>query len=276
VIDGFDAAAFIAATLAEDLGTGGDITSNAVIPADARLDAVMASRDDVVLAGVALAEGFFRALDPVCRLERLVEDGTPVPAGTALLRISGNARALLAAERSALNTVQHLTGIATMTRAYVDAIAGTGAVLLDTRKTLPGLRALEKYATRMGGATNHRMRLDDGVMIKDNHIAVAGGVEPAVRAAKAAGLTGVVVEVDCLDQIEPAIAAGADRLLLDNMAVTTLRDAVALVAGRVPTEASGGVRLDTIRAIAETGVTYISVGRITQSAPAADIGLDFA
>jgi nicotinate-nucleotide pyrophosphorylase (carboxylating) len=163
-----------------------------------------------------------------------------------------------------------------MTRAYVDAIAGTGAILLDTRKTLPGLRALEKYATRMGGATNHRMRLDDGVMIKDNHIAVAGGVEPAVRAAKAAGLAGVVVEVDRIDQIEPALAAGADRLLLDNMDVPTLKAAVALVAGRVPTEASGGVRLDTIRAIAETGVTYISVGRITQSAPAADVGLDYA
>lgn len=276
MIDGFDSPAFIAGTLAEDLGVGGDITSNAVIPPDARLDAVMASRDDVVLAGVALAEGFFRALDPACRLERLVADGALVPAGTALLRISGNARALLAAERSALNTVQHLTGIATLTRRYVDAIAGTGAVLLDTRKTLPGLRALEKYATRMGGATNHRLRLDDGVMIKDNHIAVAGGVEPAVRAAKAAGLAGVVVEVDRIDQIEPALAAGADRLLLDNMDVATLRAAVALVGGRVPTEASGGVRLDSIRAIAETGVTYISVGRITQSAPAADIGLDFA
>jgi nicotinate-nucleotide pyrophosphorylase (carboxylating) len=163
-----------------------------------------------------------------------------------------------------------------MTRTYVDAIAGTGAILLDTRKTLPGLRVLEKYATRMGGATNHRMRLDDGVMIKDNHIAVAGGVEAAVRAAKAAGLKDVVVEVDRIDQIPPALAAGADRLLLDNMGPATLREAVALVAGRVPTEASGGVNLTTIRAIAETGVTYISVGRITQSAPAADIGLDFA
>ncbi|MEN9933067.1 MAG: carboxylating nicotinate-nucleotide diphosphorylase [Pseudomonadota bacterium] len=275
MIAGFDVAAFVAATLAEDLGAGGDITSAAVIPADARLSAVMASRDDVVIAGLPLAEAFFRALDPGCRVTHLAHDGDPVAAGTPVMRIDGNARALLSAERSALNTVQHLTGIATMTRAYVDAIAGTGAVLLDTRKTLPGLRALEKYATRQGGATNHRLRLDDGVMIKDNHIAVAGGVEPAVRAAKAAGLTGVVVEVDRIDQIAPALAAGADRLLLDNMDVPTLRQAVALVAGRVPTEASGGVRLDTIRAIAETGVTYISVGRITQSAPAADIGLDF-
>jgi len=276
VIEGFDLAAFVGATLAEDLGSGGDITSKAVIPADARLDAVMDSRDAVVVAGLPLAEAFFRALDPECSIEYLVRDGDVVPVGAHLMRISGNARALLAAERSALNTVQHLTGIATMARTYVDAIAGTGAVLLDTRKTLPGLRTLEKYATRMGGATNHRLRLDDGVMIKDNHIAVAGGVDAAVRAAKAAGLSGVVVEVDRIDQIEPALTAGADRLLLDNMDVPTLRAAVALVAGRVPTEASGGVRLDTIRAIAQTGVTFISVGRITQSAPAADIGLDFA
>jgi nicotinate-nucleotide pyrophosphorylase (carboxylating) len=276
VITDFDVAAFVAATLAEDMGLGGDITSAAVIPADARLSAVMASRDDGVIAGLPLAEAFFRALDPDCAITALAQDGDRVAPGSAVMRIAGKACALLAAERSALNTVQHLTGIATMTRAYVDAIAGTGAVLLDTRKTLPGLRALEKYATRMGGATNHRLRLDDGVMIKDNHIAVAGGVEPAVRAAKAAGLSGIVVEVDRIDQIAPALAAGADRLLLDNMDVPTLRAAVALIAGRVPTEASGGVRLDTIRAIAETGVTYISVGRITQSAPAADIGLDFA
>jgi nicotinate-nucleotide pyrophosphorylase (carboxylating) len=275
VIDGFDLAAFVAATLAEDLGTGGDRTSAAVIPADAKLAATMDSRDPVTVAGLPLAAAFFRALDPDCRIETLATEGQSVPAGTDLMRITGNARALLTAERSALNTVQHLTGIATLTRQYVDAIAGTGAILLDTRKTLPGLRVLEKYATRMGGATNHRMRLDDGVMIKDNHIAVAGGVEAAVRAAKAAGLTDVVVEVDTLDQIPPALAAGADRLLLDNMGPAVLRQAVALIAGRVPTEASGGVNLQTIRAIAETGVTYISVGRITQSAPAADIGLDF-
>lgn len=276
MLAGFDIAGFVAATLAEDMGEGGDITSAAVIPAAAQLTAVMASRDDVVIAGLPLAQAFFRALDPACQIALLASDGQAVPAGTAIMRIAGNARALLTAERSALNTVQHLTGIATLTRRYVDAIAGTGAILLDTRKTLPGLRSLEKYATRQGGATNHRLRLDDGVMIKDNHIAVAGGVEPAVRAARAAGLTGIVVEVDRIDQIEPALTAGADRLLLDNMDVPTLTQAVALVAGRVPTEASGGVNLSTIRAIAETGVTYISVGRITQSAPAADIGLDFA
>ena len=271
----FDLAAFVAATLAEDTGAGGDRTSAAVIPAEAVLTAVMDSRDAVTVAGLPIAAAFFRALDPDCRIETLVGEGETVAAGTDLMRITGNARALLAAERSALNTVQHLTGIATLTRAYVDAIAGTGAVLLDTRKTLPGLRVLEKYATRMGGATNHRMRLDDGVMIKDNHVAIAGGVDVAVRAAKAAGLTGVVVEVDRIDQMSPALAAGADRLLLDNMAPAMLYDAVALVAGRVPTEASGGVNLATIRAIAQTGVTFISVGRITQSAPAADIGLDF-
>ena len=275
MIDGFDLGAFVAATLAEDMGTGGDRTSAAVIPADAVLTAVMDSRDAVTVAGLPMAAAFFRALDGDCAIETLVDEGARVAAGTDLMRITGNARALLTAERSALNTVQHLTGIATLTRAYVDAIVGTGAILLDTRKTLPGLRVLEKYATRMGGATNHRMRLDDGVMIKDNHIAVAGGVDAAVRAAKAAGLTGVVVEVDTLDQIVPALAAGADRLLLDNMVPETLRQAVSLIAGRVPTEASGGVNLLTIRAIAKTGVNYISVGRITQSAPAADIGLDF-
>lgn len=281
-LDAFDLDAFVAATLAEDLGSGGDITSNAVIPADARLTAVMASRDDIVVAGLAVADRFFHALAADGRVEHLVRDGARVAPGTALLRITGTARALLAAERSALNTVQHLSGIATLTRAYVDAIAGTGAILLDTRKTLPGLRALEKYAVRCGGGTNHRLRLDDGVLIKDNHIAVAGGVEAAVRAAVAAGLgraaggLPIVVEVDRLDQIAPALAAGADRLLLDNMDVATLRAAVALVAGRVPTEASGGIRLDRVRAIAETGVTFVSVGRLTQSAPAADIGLDYA
>ena len=193
------------------------------------------------------------------------------------MRVDGNARAMLSAERSALNTLQHLSGIATMTRRYVDAISGTGAILLDTRKTLPGLRALEKYAALMGGAQNHRMRLDDGILIKDNHIAVAGGVGPAVRAAKQAdsGLQ-VQVEVDRIDQIEEALAAGAERLLLDNMDPPTLRRAVELVGGRVPLEASGGVTLDTIRAIAETGVDFISVGRITQSAPAVDIGMDYS
>jgi nicotinate-nucleotide pyrophosphorylase (carboxylating) len=275
-IPGFDPAAFVAATLAEDLGGAGDITSAAVIPADARFAGVMDSRDAIVVAGLPIAEAFFRALDPDATIERLVEDGVQVAAGTDLLRVTGNARALLTAERSALNTAQHLSGIATMTRAYVDRILGTGATLLDTRKTIPGLRVLEKYATRMGGAQNHRMGLWDAAMIKDNHVAVAGSVGEAVRRAKAAGIARIIVEVDRVDQIEPALAAGATHLLLDNMAPPTLRGAVTLVGGRVPTEASGGVTLETIRGIAETGVTYVSVGRLTQSAPAADIGLDFA
>lgn len=273
---GFDLDAFVRATLAEDLGEAGDITSAAVIPAEARFIGVMDSRDAITVAGLPIAEAFFRALDPEATIETLIEEGARVSPGTVLMRVAGKARALLTAERSALNTVQHLSGVATMTRAYVDAIAGTGATLLDTRKTLPGLRVLEKYATRTGGATNHRMGLWDAAMIKDNHVAVAGGVAEAVRRAAAAGIASIIVEVDRIDQIEPALSAGATHLLLDNMPPPTLREAVAIVAGRVPTEASGGVRLDTIRAIAETGVTYISVGRLTQSAPAADIGLDLA
>ena len=275
MIPDFDLDAFVNATLAEDLGDGGDVTSAAVIPADARFAGAMDSRDPITVAGLPIAEAFFRWLDPDVRIERLVEDGARVPAGTVLMRLEGSARALLTAERSALNTVQHLSGVATLTAAHVDAIAGTGATLLDTRKTIPGLRRLEKYATRMGGARNHRMGLWDAAMIKDNHVAVAGGVAEAVRRAVSAGVARVIVEVDRLGQIAPALDAGATHLLLDNMAPPTLREAVALVGGRVPTEASGGVRLDTIRAIAETGVTFISVGRLTQSAPAADIGLDF-
>ncbi|MGK2910726.1 MAG: carboxylating nicotinate-nucleotide diphosphorylase [Sphingobium sp.] len=273
---GFDLDAFVAATLAEDLGEVGDITSAAVIPADALFTGVMDSRDSVTVAGLPIAAEFFRALDPDVEIEMLVEDGQQVAAGTELMRLKGKARAMLKAERSALNTVQHLTGIATMTRTYVDAIRGTGATLLDTRKTIPGLRVLEKYATRMGGATNHRMGLWDAAMIKDNHVAVAGSVGEAVRRAVAAGIANIIVEVDRVDQIEPALSAGATHLLLDNMDPPTLRGAVTLVGGRVPTEASGGVRLDTIHAIAQTGVTYVSVGRLTQSAPAADVGLDFA
>ncbi len=277
MISGFDLDEFVTRTLAEDLGEGGDVTSAATIPEDARFTAEMNCREPIVVAGSAIAEAFFRRLDPDIEIETLVADGDEVEAGTVLMRLSGKARAMLTAERSALNTLQHLSGIATMTRRYVDAIAGTGATLLDTRKTIPGLRLLDKYAARMGGAQNHRMRLDDGLLIKDNHVGVAGGVAEAVRRAKAAasGLT-VQVEVDRTDQIEPALSAGAERLLLDNMPPPVLREAVALVAGRVPLEASGGVNLDTIRAIAETGVDFISVGRITQSAPAVDIGLDFA
>lgn len=272
----FDLDAFVRATLAEDLGSGGDITSMAVIPADARFGGVMDSRDAIIVAGLPIAEAFFRALEPAMEIEILVAEGAEVAAGSDLMRLSGNARAMLTAERSALNTVQHLSGIATMTRQYVEALAGTGATLLDTRKTIPGLRVLEKYATRMGGATNHRMGLWDAAMIKDNHVAVAGSVEEAVRRAVAAGIARIIVEVDRVAQVAPALAAGATHLLLDNMTLDELRTCVAIVDGKVPTEASGGVRIDTIRAIGETGVTYVSVGRLTQSAPAADVGLDFA
>ena len=276
---GFDLNAFIRATLAEDLGEGlpgggRDVTSESVIPADARFSGVMDSRDAIVVCGLPIAAAFFKMLDPGMRVEVLADEGARVAPGTDLMRLEGNARAMLTAERSALNTVQHLSGIATMTRAYVEAMGGQ-ATLLDTRKTIPGLRSLEKYATRTGGAKNHRMGLWDAAMIKDNHIAVAGSIGQAVGAAKNAGVRDIICEVDRLDQIEPALAAGATHLLLDNMDVATLRQAVALVAGRVPTEASGGVRLDTIGAIAATGVTYVSVGRLTQSAPAVDIGLDF-
>jgi nicotinate-nucleotide pyrophosphorylase (carboxylating) len=272
----FDLSEFVRRVLAEDLGSGGDVTSKATIEPFARFAAEMNCREPIVIAGLDIAIAFFRTLDREVRIERLVSDGDKVDAGTVLLRLEGNARAMLAAERSALNTLQHLSGIATMTRRYVETIEGTGATLLDTRKTIPGLRLLEKYAARMGGAENHRMRMDDGLLIKDNHVGVAGGVAEAVRAAKAydSGLQ-IQVEVDRIDQIEPALEAGAERLLLDNMKPDTLRQAVKLVAGRVPLEASGGVNLDTIRGIAETGVDYISVGRITQSAPAVDIGLDY-
>ena len=279
-LPGFDLDRFVHETLDEDLGAGlpgggRDVTADNVIPAEARFSGVMDSRDAIVVAGLPIAAAFFRALDPAMEIETLVEEGTEVSPGADLMRLSGNARAMLTAERSALNTVQHLSGIATMTRDYVRAMGETEAVLLDTRKTIPGLRHLEKYATRLGGAQNHRMGLWDAAMIKDNHILVAGSVAEAVRRAREAGVGRIICEVDRLDQIKPALAAGATHLLLDNMAPEVLREALALVAGRVPTEASGGVNLDTIGAIAATGVDFVSVGRLTQSAPAADIGLDF-
>lgn len=266
---------FIRQTLEEDIGLG-DITSTITLSADARFAAKLSPRQPIVVAGLAIAAAFFRARDASVSIECLSKDGDVVEKDAPMMYISGLAREMLCAERSALNTLQHLCGIATMTREYVHAIEGTGCVLLDTRKTLPGLRAIEKYAARMGGAVNHRMRLDDGILIKDNHVAAAGSVAAAVSLAKAAN-TGLEIqaEVDTLAQIAPALEAGADRVLCDNMTPAMLREAVSLVAGRVPIEASGGVRLDTIRSIAETGVQFVSVGRITQSAPAADIALDY-
>ena len=274
-LPGFELDRFVRETLAEDLGDGlpgggRDVTSESVIPAEARFAGAMDTRDAIHVAGLPIAAAFFRALDPDMQIDILVEEGYQVPAGTDLMHLEGNARAMLTAERSALNTVQHLSGIATMVAGYVAAMDNPDCTLLDTRKTIPGLRHLEKYAVRMGGAANHRMGLWDAAMIKDNHVLVAGSVAEAVRRAVAA-----ICEVDRIDQIEPALAAGATRLLLDNMEPPTLREAVALVAGRVPTEASGGINLETIRAKAATGVDYVSVGRLTQSAPAADIGLDF-
>lgn len=279
-LPGFDLDRFVRETLAEDLGVGlpgggHDVTSQSVIPAEARFAGVMDSRDAIVVAGLPLAVASFRALDPRMSIELLVDEGEEVPAGTDLMRIEGNARAMLTAERSALNTVQHLSGIATLTREFVRAMNNPACTLLDTRKTIPGLRHLEKYAVRMGGGSNHRMGLWDAAMIKDNHVLVAGSVSEAVRRAVAAGVEEIICEVDRLEQIEPALAAGATRLLLDNMEPDRLREAVRIVAGRVPTEASGGINLDTIRAKAATGVDFVSVGRLTQSAPAADIGLDF-
>ena len=278
-IPGFDLDAFVCATLDEDLGVGlpgggRDVTSESVIGASDRFSGVMDSRDAITVAGLPIAAAFFRKLDPAMEIEILAQEGEQVAPGTDLMRLSGNARAMLTAERSALNTVQHLSGIATLTRQYVDAMGGN-ATLLDTRKTIPGLRHLEKYATRMGGAQNHRMGLWDAAMIKDNHVLVAGSVGEAVRRAREAGVVRIICEVDRIDQIEPALSAGAHHLLLDNMGPDTLREAVTLVGGRVPCEASGGVNLQTIGAIAASGVDYVSVGRLTQSAPAADIGLDF-
>jgi len=265
----------IDSALAEDIGFA-DITSELVIPADARAELALNARQDIVLAGIDVAAQAFRRRAPGCAIELRVKDGDRVAAGTAMGRIAGPARALLAVERTALNFLQHLSGIATLTAQYVERIAGTRAVLIDTRKTTPGLRALEKHAAQLGGARNHRLRLDDGVLIKDNHICVCGSIAAAVQRARAGVpvLTKIEVECDTLDQVKEALACGADMIMLDNMTVEELRRAVAFSAGRVPLEASGGVRLETVRAIAETGVDFISVGRITQSAPAVDIGLD--
>jgi nicotinate-nucleotide pyrophosphorylase (carboxylating) len=266
---------FVEAAVAEDLGPG-DVTTDSIVPEDAVLSADMRTREDIVVAGIEVALAVFRRLAPACRVEVFTPDGTRAPAGTTLAHIEGSARGLLSAERTALNIVQHLSGIATCTRVFVDRIAGTGATLLDTRKTIPGLRRLAKYATAVGGARNHRIGLYDAVLIKDNHIAVCGGVGAAVAAAKGRGLTSIEVECDTLEQVAEALAAGADRLLLDNMDLATMRQAVKMARGRAATEASGGVTLEGVREVAETGVDFVSVGCITHSAPAVDIGFDFS
>lgn len=261
--------------LAEDLGQNGDITSSSTVPEDMQFTGVMAARHDMVVAGLWLAERVFHAVDTAIVWTPEVKDGDQVKAGTVLGKVHGPGRALLTAERTALNFLQNLCGIATLAKTYVDAVEGTNTTILDTRKTLPGYRDLAKYATRMGGATNHRMRLDDLVLIKDNHVAVAGSIEAAVKGAKAAGHKKIEVECDTLDQVCEAITLDVDAILLDNMGLRELREAVTIIAGRARSEASGGVTLDTVRAIAETGVDSISIGRLTQSATACDIGLDW-
>ena len=268
----------VRAALAEDLGRAGDVTSLATIDADARFAAVFVARKDGRIAGLDGARLAVKALDPTATFEIVTPDGSDAAPGAVLARVEGAARALLSAERVALNLLQRLSGVATLTRAYVLAVEGTGAVITDTRKTTPGLRALEKYAVRCGGGVNHRFGLDDAILIKDNHIAACGSVAEAVSRARAfAGhLMKVEVEVDGLDQLAEAVAGGPDVIMLDNFSLEDLRTAVHIVAGRAILEASGGVTLDTVRAIAQTGVNVISVGALTHSAPALDIGLDAA
>ncbi len=266
----------IRAALAEDLGRAGDITARACVPADANLTADFVCRRGGVVAGLSVVRLTLAELDPDATVEPLSADGQAVPAGTALARVSGNARAILAAERTALNLLGRLCGVATLTQDFVDAISGTKAKITDTRKTTPGLRALEKYAVRCGGGVNHRFGLDDAILIKDNHVAACGSVGEAVRRAKAyAGhLVKVEVEVDSLLQLREALAHDPDVIMLDNFGLEDMREAVKLVGGRVTLEASGGVSLETVREIAETGVDVISIGALTHSARVVDIGLD--
>jgi len=264
--------------LAEDLGRAGDVTAQACIDAEARLAAAFAVRQTGVVAGLACARLAVATLDPTARFEALATDGDRVEAGHVLARVEGNARALLSAERTALNLLGRLSGVATLTRAYVDAVAGTKARIADTRKTTPGLRHLEKYAVRCGGGLNHRFGLDDAILIKDNHVAACGGVGEALKRARATAghLMKVEVEVDSLQQLEQALPFAPDVIMLDNFSLEDLARAVAIVAGRVTLEASGGVNLQTVGAIARSGVDVISVGALTHSAPVLDIGLDAA
>jgi nicotinate-nucleotide pyrophosphorylase (carboxylating) len=266
----------VRAALAEDLGRAGDLTTDAIIPRDATARAVIAARESGVIAGLALARAAFAALSQEAQFESWVADGDTVDADAVVARIEGPARAILSAERVALNYLGRLSGVATTTARYAARIAHTKAKVCDTRKTTPTLRAFEKYAVRCGGGANHRFGLDDAVLIKDNHIAVAGGVVPALRAAKAhvGHLVKIEIEVDTLDQLREVLTEGADAVLLDNMAPETLREAAALIAGRMVCEASGGVSLDTIATIAETGVDLVSVGALTHSARVLDLGLD--
>ena len=263
--------------LAEDIGHG-DITSLTMIDADATASFAMNARQPIAVAGLEVAAACFRRYDPEVKVTLTAKDGDRVAPKTTLLTLSGKARSLLTVERTALNIVQHLSGIATETARWMDAIKGTRAKLIDTRKTTPGLRALQKHAVICGGGANHRLGLDSGVMIKDNHIAVCGSIAKAVERARAGAPALVKIEVECdrLDQVKEAIAAKADVIMLDNMSLDDMRAAVKLVDGRIPLEASGGVRFETVRAIAETGVDFISSSKMIQGSPAVDIGLDEA
>ena len=267
----------VRAALDEDLGRAGDITTLATIPAGTQATAVFAVRKPGVVCGLPIAEASFRLIDPSIRFETLVEDGASVPGNrTPVARVSGDARAILTAERTALNYLSRMSGISTLTAKYVALVAHTNANICCTRKTTPGLRAFEKYAVRCGGAMNHRFGLDDAVLIKDNHIAVCGGIREALRAAKAfvGHMVKVEIEVDTLDQLQEVLDEGADFCLLDNMSTDMMREAVKMSAGRVKLEASGGINIETVKAIAETGVDLISSGALTHSAPILDLGLD--
>ena len=273
-INEFDA--IIDAALREDMPEG-DITSESIIPADARSEAIFLAKEDGILAGLAVARRVFEKIDSVIEFTGKIQDGAAFRKSDILARLKGPTIALLKGERTALNFLQHLSGVATATRRFVDAVAGTKAKILDTRKTTPGLRLLEKYAVKAGGGTNHRLSLSDMVLIKDNHLRHVGSVAAAVRRARAAAKPGVRIEVEAADlsQVQDALAAGADMIMLDNMTLEMMSEAVTLAAGRVPLEASGNMSLDRVRAVAETGVDYISVGALTHSARAVDISLEF-
>jgi nicotinate-nucleotide pyrophosphorylase (carboxylating) len=266
----------VRAALLEDLGRAGDITSDAIVPPGARVEAVIAARQPGVVAGLEAALLTFALVEPELRLEAVQGDGSRVARGDIIAHISGSARGVLAAERTALNLLSRLSGIATATRALVDRTAGTKSKIVCTRKTTPGLRVLEKEAVRLGGGANHRFGLDDAMLIKDNHLALAGGVRRALERARAhAGhLVKIELEVDTLEQLAEALEVGIDAVLLDNMTPDTLRQAVAMVGGRAVTEASGRINLETVAAVAATGVDLISSGSITHSAPILDLGLD--
>lgn len=267
----------VRAALAEDLGDAGDITSQSTVPADTRSRVVLRAREHGCIAGLDAARAAFREMDPGLRISVQTPDGSVVAPGDVIAAVEGNARAIVTGERVALNFLGHLSGIATATRKFVDAVSGTNTRICCTRKTTPGLRAFEKYAVRAGGGVNHRFGLYDAILIKDNHIAMAGGIAEAINGAraKAGHMVRIEIEVDTLDQLKEALDIGVEAVLLDNMAPDVLREAVAINQGQAALEASGGITLDTAASVAATGVDYISVGWITHSAPCLDIGLDY-